>query len=89
MANKVFVFFNCDAEKTEESMNIFYNDVTYKDTLISRRRLFLKIKTEKDAGRVQVAEENLAKVEEIITKGNPVDASKFITFGAIKEFKCI
>lgn len=89
MADKVFVFFNCDAEKTESTMNIFYNNVTYKDTLISRRRLFQKILAEKAAERVQIAEENLAKVEEMITKGNPVDASNFITFGAIKEFKCL
>jgi len=89
MADKVFVFFNCDADKTEESMNIFYNDVIYKDTLISRRRLFQKIKSEKDAGRVQIAEENFETVEEMIIMGNPADASKFIKFGAIKEFKCL
>ena len=70
-------------------MNIFYNNVAYKDTLISRRRLFQKVRAENALGRVQVAEENFDKIEEIITRGNPVDASQFITYGAIKEFKCL
>lgn len=89
MASYVFVFFNCDAEKSESSMNIFYNDEVYKNTLISRRRLLAKINSERLAGRVKIAEENLAKVERLILEGNPLDASKFIQFGAIKALKCI
>lgn len=89
MASKVFVFFNCDAEKNETSMNIFYNDVTFKDTVISRRRLFNKIQIESKTGRIQVAEENFQKIEEIIMNGNPEDAGKFIKYGAIKSFKCV
>ena len=89
MASKIFVFFNCDENKTESSMNIFYNNVTYKDTTISRNRLLNKIITEHKAGRVQIAEENLKKVEEIIMKGNPVDAGNFIKYGAIKSFDCV
>lgn len=89
MAGKVFVFFNCDADKNPSTMNIFYNDVTFKDTPISRRRLFNKINAEKKSGRIQIAEENLPKIEETIMKGDPVDAGKFITYGAIKAFKCL
>ena len=89
MASKIFVFFNCDENKTESSMNIFYNNVTYKDTTISRNRLLNKILAENKAGRVQIAEENLKKVEEIIMKGNPVDAGKFIKYGAVKSFDCV
>ena len=89
MASKVFVFFNCDAEKNPSSMNIFYNNLTFKDTSISRRRLFQKINFERKEGRIQIAAENLAKVEEIIMKGNPVDASQFITYGAVKELTCL
>ncbi len=88
MASYVFVFFNCDAEKSESSMNIFYNNVAYKDTLTSRRRLLNKIKAEKDAGRVQIAEENLAKIEELILNGNPPDASEFIKYGVVRAFEC-
>ena len=29
---KAFIFFNCDADKSEASMNIFYNHAVYKDT---------------------------------------------------------
>ena len=89
MASKIFVFFNCDENKAESSMNIFYNNVTYKDTTISRNRLLNKIIAENKAGRVQIAEENLKKVEEIIMKGNPVDAGKFIKYGAVKSFDCV
>ena len=89
MASKIFVFFNCDENKAESSMNIFYNNVTYKDTTISRNRLLNKIIAENKAGRVQIAEENLKKVEEIIMKGNPVDAGNFIKYGAIKSFDCV
>lgn len=89
MASKIFVFFNCNAEKNESTMNIFYNNVTFKDTPISRRRLFQKIKAEYSAGRIKIAEENFPKIEEIITKGNPDDASKFITYGAVKSFQCL
>ena len=88
MASRVFVFFNCDAEKSQSSMNIFYNDATYKDTPISRRRLFRKIEAERKSGRIQIAEENLAKIEQAVMKGNPSDASQFITYGAVKELKC-
>lgn len=89
MASSVFVFFNCDADKNESTMNIFYNNVAFKDTSISRRRLFNKIKDEHNAGRIQIAAENLSKVEEIIMTGNPEDAGKFITYGTIKAFKCL
>lgn len=89
MANKVFVFFNCDADKNESSMNIFYNDVTFKDTTISRKRLLNKIKDESIAGRVEIAEENFSKIEDAIINGNPEDAGKFIKFGAIKGFDCV
>ena len=89
MASNVFVFFNCDAEKSESTMNIFYNNVTYKDTTISRRRLFRKVQAESQAGRIQIAPENFPTIEEIIMKGNPEDAGKFITYGAIKAFKCV
>lgn len=89
MAGKVFVFFNCDENKTESSMNIFYNNVTFKDTVISRNRLLNKINTEYKAGRVQIAEEDFPKIEAAIKRGNPVDAGNFMKYGAIKSFDCV
>ena len=70
-------------------MNIFYNNVTFKDTIISRRRLFNKVQAECKAGKIKIAAENLPKVEEIILHGDPEEAGKFITFGTIKAFKCL
>ena len=68
---KVFIFFNCDAEKSEASMNIFYNRAVYKDTKTSRKNA-----------------DNLKTVELAITEGDPVEASNFIQFGAIREIEC-
>ena len=85
---KVFIFFNCDAAKSEASMNIFYNRTVYKDTKTSRKSLWKKVKEEYGAERIQIAAENLPDVEVAITEGDPVEASNFIQFGAIRAFDC-
>ena len=84
---KVFVFFNCDANKSEASMNIFYNHAVYKDTKTSRKNLWKKVKEEYGAERVQIAEENLRAVELAILEGDPISASDFMQFGAIREIE--
>ena len=85
---KVFIFFNCDAQKSEASMNIFYNRAVYKDTKTSRKNLWKKIKEEYGAERIQIAPENLKAVELAITQGDPTQAGDFIQFGAIREVDC-
>ncbi len=85
---KVFIFFNCDAQKSEASMNIFYNRAVYKDTKTSRKNLWKKIKEEYGAERIQIAPENLKAVELAVTEGDPVKAGDFIQFGAIREVEC-
>lgn len=85
---KVFIFFNCDADKSEASMNIFYNKAVYKDTKTSRKNLWKKVKEEYGAERIQIAADNLKTVELAITEGDPVEASNFIKFGAIREIEC-
>ena len=85
---KVFIFFNCDGNKSEASMNIFYNHAVYKDTKTSRKNLWKKVKEEFGAERVQIAAENLKTVELAITEGDPVSASDFIQFGAIRVIDC-
>ena len=87
-SGKVFIFFNCDGDKSEASMNIFYNHAVYKDTKTSRKNLWKKVKEEYGAERVQIAAENLQAVELAITEGDPVSASDFIQFGAIRSFDC-
>ena len=85
---KVFIFFNCDADKSEASMNIFYNRTIFKDTKTSRKNLWKKVKEEYGAERIQIAAENLPAVEAAITEGDPVEAGNFIQFGAIRAFDC-
>lgn len=85
MPNKVFIFFNCDAEKSAASMNIFYNSVVYGNSLISRNVLLSKVMAELEAGRVKIADENVKKVQSMILKGDPVAASELIQYGAIRE----
>lgn len=87
-SGKVFIFFNCDADKSEASMNIFYNRTIYKDTKTSRKNLLKKIKEEYGAERIQIATENFPAVEAAIIEGDPVEAGKFIQFGAIRAFEC-
>ena len=87
-AGKAFIFFNCDADKSEASMNVFYNRVVYKDTKTSRKNLWKKVKEEYGAERIHIAAENLQAVELAITEGDPVEASNFIQFGAIRAFEC-
>ena len=87
-ASKVFIFFNCDANKSEASMNIFYNKAVYKDTKTSRKNLWKKVKEEYGAERIQIAADNLKAVELAITEGDPVEASNLIQFGAIREIEC-
>ena len=85
---KVFIFFNCDADKSEASMNIFYNRTIYKDTKTSRKNLWKKVKEEYGAERIQIAAENLPAVKAAIIEGDPVEAGNFIQFGAIRVFDC-
>ena len=86
--SKAFIFFNCDANKSEASMNIFYNRAVYKDTKTSRKNLWKRVKEEYGAERIQIAADNLKAVELAITEGDPVEASNFIQFGAIREIEC-
>ena len=37
-------------------------------------------------GRIQVAEENMAKVSAAIMEGDPSNAKDFITYGSIEAF---
>lgn len=86
--NKAFVFFNCNEHKSEDSMNIFYNHAIFKDMKGSRKALLKKVKEEAIEKRIQISNENMQTVENLIIEGDPTEASKFIQYGAIKEFDC-
>lgn len=78
---KAYLFFNCDEEKSEASMNVFYNKEAFRDTKAARKALWTKIQAEVEAGRVDVADAKAAK--EAIMAGNPCDASQYLHFGNI------
>jgi len=78
-----FEFFNCDEEKSANSMNPLYETRMYRDTKHSRRMLWLRIKEELENKRIEISEENYSKVREAIIEGAPSDASKYIRFGII------
>ena len=69
-------------------MNIFYNRAVYKDTKTSRKNLWKKVKEEYGAERIQIASENIPDVERAIIEGDPVAATNFIQFGAIRAIDC-
>ena len=87
---RAFIFFNCDAEKSERSMNIFYNHVVYKDTQASRKLLWSKVQNERREDRIKISDDDLAEVKRIIIEDDdPTKASDFMQFGAIKLVDCL
>ena len=86
---QVYIFFNCDENKSETSMNLFYSKAIFGESKNSRRKLFSRVQAEQQAGRVKIADENIKKIESLIVDGNPAEASKFIQYGAIKAFDCM
>ena len=87
-AKKAYVFFNCAEEKSEKSMNIFYNNEAFKDTKTSKKALWAKVLEEVEAGRVQIADENLKAAQDAVVNGNPCDAGQYLHFGEIVEVLC-
>ena len=86
---RAFIFVICEAGKSEQSMNIFYNHIVYKDTQASRKLLWSKVQNERKEQRIQISDDNLAEVKRLIIEDDdPTKASDFIQFGAIKEIDC-
>ena len=85
---KAFIFFNCDADKNQASMNIFYNREIFKDNKASRKNLWKRVWEEYGAERIQIAAKDLNTVKLAIIEGDPVEASNYILFGAIRAFDC-
>ena len=85
---KAFVFFNCDENKSEASMNIFYNRIVYRDLTTARKLLWKKIREERDSEKIFIEDDDLATVRKMILEGEPTEASALIKFGAIKTVEC-
>ena len=81
-----FIFFNCDEEKSQKSMNVFYNKEIFRDLKVSRKALFAKIEEELASGRIHAKEE---AIRDAILNGNPTDASSYIQYGTILSFPIV
>ena len=86
---KVYVFFNCDEEKTQKSMNIFYNHTVYNTTKKARKELLTKVEDEIKAGRVNVTEGQMDAVSKEILDGEPTKASQYLQYGTIESFDVV
>jgi len=82
----VYIFFNCNEEKSHDSMNIFYNHFAYKNTIASRKALWNKLQQEEEEGRIQFLDKDAAS--KAILSGDPQDASEFLKFGAVEAIPC-
>ena len=81
-SNVAYIFFNCDAEKSHDSMNIFYNHEIYRDTQASRKALW------ENASRIQIDEDDMTNVRTAILESDPTEASRYMRFGTIETFAC-
>lgn len=84
---KAFVFFNCDEEKSQKSMNVFYNNTVYRDLKGARKALLAKVEAEIAAGRVNASD--IDAVKAAIIDGEPTDASAYLKYGAIEALEII
>ena len=84
-----FIFFNCDEEKSQKSMNVFYNKEIFRDLKVSRKALFAKIEEELASGRIHAKEEHIPAIRDAILNGNPTDASSYIQYGTILSFPIV
>ena len=82
----VYVFFNCDEQKSQESMNIFYNHAAYKATAAARKALWAKLNDEEAQGRIQFVDKDAAA--KAVLEGAPQEASQFLRFGTIEAIPC-
>lgn len=84
-----YIFFNCDEEKSQKSMNLFYNKEIYRDLKLARRALYAKIEEELAAGRIHAKEEDIPAIREAILNDDPTKASDYIQYGIIEAFPIV
>lgn len=80
---RVHIFFNCDEQKSPQSMNIFYNHCAYSDLQEGRTQLMDKIVAENNAGKIIINEEEMKNVKNAVLKGDPAEASQYMKYGYI------
>lgn len=81
----VFALFNCDEEKTRESM-YNRNDETFRNTQLGRRGLWAKLKTEILEGRIELLDGYpIRNMRLDIESGNIETASAHLKYGIIEK----
>lgn len=81
--NKAFIFFNCDENKSRESMNIFYNNKVYRNVRDSRNELWNDIKKQSDDGKIFIDPKDMFFVRKEILEGDPELVTAHIKYGAV------
>lgn len=81
---KVWIFFNCDEDKSWATMNPSYNNVIYRKRE-GRRLLWRKIKADYENNKIQISVDKMSEIRNDILAGRPTDANKYIKYGFIAE----
>lgn len=81
--HRAFMFFNCDENRSDASMNVSYNNAVYRDTRDSRRDLWYKVRDEIDNGNVVIDEFDRTYIRDVILHTDPLYANDKIKYGNI------
>ena len=81
-----WMFFNCDAWNSTQSMNPSYNDTVYRNR-DGRRALWRKVLKEREDGNIEISDVNMPIVHDIILEGEPEEASNYLTYGCILKME--
>ena len=83
-----YIFFNCDQDRSNNSMYIRHNTNVFRDVRDARRELWKEVKNQVQEGNVYVEENNVPVIREAILKGNPTLANSYMLYGYIQEVTC-
>ena len=84
--NVSWMFFNCDSYTTWASMNPLYNCYVYRKRA-GRRALWREIKKQVREENILIDTKDMPKVRDEILFGNPVNATGYMTYGAIIDLE--
>ena len=84
--NVSWMFFNCDEWTTWASMNPLYNCYVYRKRA-GRRALWRKIKKQVKEENILIDTKDMLKVRNEILFGNAINATDYMTYGAIIDLK--
>lgn len=84
--NVSWMFFNCDSYTTWASMNPLYNCYVYRKRA-GRRALWREIKKQVREENILIDTNDMLKVRNEILFGDPVNATNYMTYGAIIDLE--